>query len=181
VSGRVLYLLDEAARLGYVKILETARDAGRKYNITLQLLYQSIGQIVDQWGEQGKRAWYEGVSFRCYAAVQDLDTATELESTFGTYGVMASSEGSNRGSAGKALESASRSRGSNTSYHEISRPLIRKAKLMHDTRADELFVLARSTPPMRCGRAIYFRRPELVAKVAANRFYKGTAVRAVKT
>ena len=181
VSGRVLYLLDEAARLGYVKILETARDAGRKYNITLQLLYQSIGQIVDQWGEQGKRAWYEGVSFRCYAAVQDLDTATELESTFGTYGVMASSEGSNRGSAGKALESASRSRGSNTSYHEISRPLIRKAKLMHDTRADELFVLARSTPPMRCGRAIYFRRPELVAKVAANRFYKDTAVRAVKT
>jgi type IV secretion system protein VirD4 len=181
VSGRVLYLLDEAARLGYMKILETARDAGRKYNITLQLLYQSIGQIIDQWGEQGKRAWYEGVSFRCYAAVQDLDTATELESTFGTYGVMASSEGTNTGSAGKALESSSRSRGSNISYHEISRPLIRKAELMHDTRADELFVLARSTPPMRCGRAIYFRRPELVAKVAANRFYKGTTVQAVKT
>ena len=181
VSGRVLYLLDEAARLGYMKILETARDAGRKYNITLQLLYQSIGQIVDQWGEQGKRAWYEGVSFRCYAAVQDLDTATELESTFGTYGVMASSEGTNSGSAGKALESSSRSRGSNISYHEISRPLIRKAELMHNTRADELFVLARSTPPMRCGRAIYFRRPELTTKVAANRFYKGAPVQAVKT
>lgn len=172
VSGRVLYLLDEAARLGYMKILETARDAGRKYNITLQLLYQSIGQIVDQWGEQGKRAWYEGVSFRCYAAVQDLDTATELENTFGTYGVVASSEGTNTGSAGKALESASRSRGSNLSYHEISRPLLRKAELMHNTRADELFVLARSTPPMRCGRAIYFRRPELAAQVASNRFYK---------
>ncbi len=172
VNGRVLYLLDEAARLGYMKILETARDAGRKYKITLQLLYQSIGQIVDQWGEQGKRAWYEGVSFRCYAAVQDLDTATELESTFGTYGVMASSEGTNTGSAGKALESASRSRGSNVSYHEISRPLIRRAELMHDARADELFVLARSTPPMRCGRAIYFRRPEFVAKVGSNRFYK---------
>jgi type IV secretion system protein VirD4 len=181
VSGRVLYLLDEAARLGYMKILETARDAGRKYNITLQLFYQSIGQIVDQWGEQGKRAWYEGVSFRCYAAVQDLDTATELESTFGTYGVMASSEGTNTGSAGKALESSSRSRGSNISYHEISRPLLRKAELMHDTRADELFVLARSTPPMRCGRAIYFRRPELVARVAANRFYKGAAVQAAKS
>jgi hypothetical protein len=33
---------------------------------------------------------------------------------------------------------------------------------------------------MRCGRAIFFRRPELVAKVAANRFYKGMAVQAVK-
>ena len=83
-------------------------------------------------------------------------------------------------SCNRTLESASGSRGSNVSYHEISRPLIRKAELMHDTRADELFVLARSTPPMRCGRAIFFRRPELVAKVAANRFYKGMAVQAVK-
>ena len=92
-QGRILFLLDEVARLGYMKILETARDAGRKYGITLQLLYQSTGQIVDQWGEQGKRSWYDGVSYRCYAAVQDLDTATELENSFGTYGVMASSEG----------------------------------------------------------------------------------------
>lgn len=177
VSGRILYLLDEAARLGYMKILETARDAGRKYGITLQLLYQSSGQIVDQWGEQGKRAWYEGVSFRCYAAVQDLDTATELENSFGTYGVMASSEGLNAGRAGEALEASSLSRGATMSYHEMSRPLIRKAELMHDTRDDEMFVLARSTAPLRCGRAIYFRRPELSGQVASNRFYKGAAIR----
>lgn len=176
VSGRILYLLDEAARLGSMKILETARDAGRKYGITLQLLYQSSGQIVEQWGEQGKRAWYDGVSYRCYAAVQDIDTATELETSFGTHGVIASSEGNNTGRAGKALDASSRSRGSNVSYHEISQPLIRKAELMHDTRDDEMFVLARGIPPLRCGRAMYFRRPELAARVAANRFYKGAAV-----
>lgn len=174
VNGRILYLLDEVARLGYMKILETARDAGRKYGITMQLLYQSTGQIIDQWGEQGKRAWYDGVSYRAYAAVQDLDTAKELEETFGTYGVMASSEGVNTGKAGKAMESSSISRGSNVSYHEISRPLIRKAELMQETRTDELFVVMRSARPLRCGRAIYFRRPELNARVAANRFYKGT-------
>jgi type IV secretion system protein VirD4 len=172
LKGRILYLLDEAARLGYMKILETARDAGRKYGITMQLLYQSSGQIVDQWGEQGKRSWYDGVSYRCYAAVQDLDTATELENSFGTYGVMASSEGSNTGRSGKALAASNLSRGSNVSYHEISRPLIRKAELMHDTRDDEMFVLTRGSPPLRCGRAIYFRRPEMTAQVAENRFYK---------
>jgi type IV secretion system protein VirD4 len=176
LSGRILYLLDEAARLGYMKILETARDAGRKYGITMQLLYQSSGQIVDQWGEQGKRSWYDGVSYRCYAAVQDLDTATELENSFGTYGVMASSEGSNTGRSGKALAASNLSRGSNISYHEISRPLIRKAELMHDTRDDEMFVLTRGSPPLRCGRAIYFRRPEMTARVAANRFYKKVAL-----
>jgi type IV secretion system protein VirD4 len=174
LSGRLLFLLDEAARLGYMKILETARDAGRKYGITLNLLYQSTGQIIDQWGDQGKRAWYDGVSYRCYAAVQDLDTATELENSFGTYGVMTSSEGTNTGKSGKALAVSNLSRGANITVREMGRPLIRKAELMHDTREDELFVLTRGAPPLRCGRAIYFRRPELAGQVAENRFYTPT-------
>ena len=57
-DGRILYLLDEVARLGYMRIIETARDAGRKFGITMQLLYQSTGQIEKQWGMEGKRAWY---------------------------------------------------------------------------------------------------------------------------
>jgi type IV secretion system protein VirD4 len=175
VAGRILYLLDEAARLGPMKILETARDAGRKYGITLQLLYQSVGQIERQWGREGKREWYDGVSHRSYAAVQDLETAKELEETFGSYGVMATSEGSNTGSSGKSFETGARSRGANTSYHEISRPLIRREELMNDCRTDEVFVIIRGARPLRCGRAIYFRRPELEAKIAANRFNDNAA------
>ena len=175
LTGRILYLLDEAARLGPMKILETARDAGRKYGITLQLLYQSVGQLERQWGRQGKREWYDGVSHRSYAAVQDLETAKELEESFGTYGVMATSEGSNTGSSGKSFETGSRSRGANTSYHEISRPLIRREELMNDCRTDEVFVIIRGARPLRCGRAIYFRRPELEAKIAVNRFVRNAA------
>jgi type IV secretion system protein VirD4 len=171
-EGRILYLLDEVARLGYMRIIETARDAGRKFGITMQLLYQSTGQIEKQWGKEGKRAWFDGVSYRIYAVVQDVETATELESSFGSYGVMATSESSNIGSAGKGWESSSRSRGTSQSYHEVSRPLIRKAELMNDVRGDEAFVVVRGSPPLRCGRAIYFRRPEMVAQVAPNRFYK---------
>lgn len=172
VEGRVLYLLDEVARLGPMGILETARDAGRKYGITLQLLYQSVGQLIKQWGSEGKRAWYDGVSWRGYAAVQDPETAKELSETFGTYGVVASSEGVNTGISGKGLEPGSRSRGKNTNTHEISRPLIRPDELMNDCRADELFVVPRSARPLRCGRAIFFRRSELASLVDANRFAK---------
>ena len=173
--SRILYLLDEAARLGPMRILETARDAGRKYGITLQLLYQSVGQLERQWGREGKREWYDGVSHRSYAAVQDLETAKELEETFGSYAVMATSEGSNTGSSGKSFETASRSRGANTSYHEISRKLIRREELMNDCRTDEVFVIIRGARPLRCGRAIYFRRPELAERVAANRFNANAA------
>jgi len=178
VTGRILYLLDEAARLGPMRILETARDAGRKYGITLQLLYQSVGQLERQWGREGKREWYDGVSHRSYAAVQDLETAKELEETFGSYAVMATSEGSNTGSSGKSFETGSRSRGANTSYHEISRPLIRREELMSDCRTDEAFVIIRGARPLRCGRAIYFRRPDLAARVAANRFNDNSVVAA---
>ena len=170
LKGRILYLLDEAARLGPMKILETARDAGRKYGITMQLLYQSVGQLERQWGREGKREWYDGVSHRTYAAVQDLETAKELEETFGHYAVMATSEGFNTGSSGKSFEPGSRSRGANTSYHEISRPLIRREELMNDCRTDEAFVVIRGAKPLRCGRAIYFRRPDFAARVAGSRF-----------
>ncbi len=74
-QGRVLFLLDEVARLGYMQVLEQARDAGRKYGITLLLLYQSLGQLVAQWGREGKQAWYDSTSWRLFAAVQDPDTA----------------------------------------------------------------------------------------------------------
>jgi type IV secretion system protein VirD4 len=92
--------------------------------------------------------------------------------------LMATSEGSNRGSSGKSFETAARSRGANTSYHEISRPLIRREELMNDCRTDEAFVIIRGARPLRCGRAIYFRRPELEAKIAANRFNKTVAAAA---
>jgi len=172
VTGRVLFLLDEAARLGPMGIITTARDAGRKYGITLHLLYQSVGQIIEQWGTEGKRAWYESASWRGYAAVKDEETAKELAATVGEYGVLAWSEGQNTGSHGKGFEIGSRSRGRTRNYHELKRPLIRPEEIMHDAREDEMFVIPRGGRPLRCGRPIYFRRPEFARRVGVNRFVK---------
>ncbi|HUZ62961.1 MAG TPA: type IV secretory system conjugative DNA transfer family protein [Acetobacteraceae bacterium] len=170
-SGRVLFLLDEAARLGRMAVLQQARDAGRKYGITLQLLYQSAGQLEDAWGQHEKRAWYDSVSWRAYAAVRDEKTARELSDAFGTYGVIAYSEGDNAGRhSGQSLAAiGGRSRGQNTNRHEIKRRLIAADELLQDTRADELFIIAGGRP-IRCGRAIYFRRPEAEAVVQESRF-----------
>ena len=85
---------------------------------------------------------------------------------------MATSESSNSGSARQSLEHLIVHAAKSQSYHEVARPLIRKSELMNDVRGDEAFVIVRGSPPLRCGRAIYFRRPEMVAQVAPNRFYK---------
>jgi len=171
LTGRVLFLLDEAARLGRMAILKQARDAGRKYGITLQLLMQSVGQLEDVWGREEKRSWYDGVSWRAYAAVRDWETARELSDLFGSYAAIAYSEGDHAGrqNALVRLEAGSRSRGQNTNRHEIKRKLINPEELLQDTRADELFVYAGGRP-IRCGRAIYFRRRELKDRVDTNRF-----------
>ena len=171
VSGRILFLLDEAFRLGRMDIIEIARDAGRKYGITLQLLYQSVGQIVEQWGEAGKRAWYESAAWRSYAAVKDAETAAELSETIGYYGVLAWSEAQNSGTHGRQLEMRSRSRGWNVSYSESIRPLIRPEEIMHDLREDAQIVIPKRGRPVLCGRAIYFRRDEFVELAGANRFF----------
>src|SRR6185437_2845822 len=174
VRGRVLFLLDEVARLGRMKILETARDAGRKYRITLQLLYQSEDQLTEQWGRHGRNAWFDCVSWRMYAGIQNPDTAKSVSDAAGGHAVMAESAGDNRGSQGKMLETGSRSKGSSTNRHELSRALLRPDELLQDVRTHEAFVFGRNAKPLRCGRAIYFRRPELRDVIGVSRFHQGS-------
>ncbi len=174
LKGRVLFLLDEVARLGYMQIVETARDAGRKYGITMMLLYQSLGQLVGQWGREGKQAWYDSSAWRLFATVQDPDTARELSAMCGEYGVVSTSLGDTEGSQSRGSMGTSSSSGRSENRSEMKRALIRPEELMQDTRADEAFVIMRGSSPLRCGRAIYFRRPEWDGLVGANRFHRGS-------
>jgi type IV secretory pathway TraG/TraD family ATPase VirD4 len=52
----------------------------------------------------------------------------------------------------------STSAGRSENRSEIKRPLIRPQELLQDCRKDEAFVISAGNPPLRCGRAIYFRR-----------------------
>ena len=173
LKGRVLFLLDEVARLGYMQVVETARDAGRKYGITMMLLYQSLGQLVGQWGREGKQAWYDSTAWRLFATVQDPDTARELSAMCGEYGVVSTSLGDTEGTQSRGAMGASNSSGRSENRSEVKRALIKPEELMQDTRADEAFVVMRGSPPLRCGRAIYFRRPEWDGLVGDNRFHRG--------
>jgi type IV secretion system protein VirD4 len=176
LEGRVLFLLDEAARLGRMKILQTARDAGRKYGITLQLLLQSTGQLRSIWGADEARAWFDAMSFCSYASVRAGAGGKDLSDQLGTYGVLAYSEGDNKGSQrqwGRVVGNASK--GTNTSVHEIKRLRMSPAELQQDLRADEIIVVPAEGMPIRCGRAIYFRRPEIVEQVTTSRFARSVA------
>lgn len=153
IEGRALFLLDEVARLGYMRILETARDAGRKYGITLTMIYQSIGQLRETYGgRDASSKWFESASWISFAAINDPETADYISRRCGMTTV--------------EIDQVSRSyqaRGSSRTRSKqlAARPLIQPHEVLR-MRADEQIVFTAGNAPLRCGRAIWFRRKDMV-------------------
>ncbi|EJT00884.1 type IV secretory system conjugative DNA transfer family protein, partial [Rhizobium sp. CCGE 510] len=165
VSGRTLFLLDEVARLGYLRILETARDAGRKYGISLTLIFQSIGQMREAYGgRDASSKWFESASWISFAAINDPETADYLSRRCGETTIEVDQTSRTSQSSG-----SSRSRSKQLSR----RPLILPYEVMR-MRGDEQIVFTAGNPPLRCGRAIWFRRDDMKACVKPNAFFRDT-------
>jgi type IV secretion system protein VirD4 len=166
VPGRTLFLLDEVARLGYMRILETARDAGRKYGITLTLIFQSIGQMRETYGGRDATSkWFESASWISFAAINDPDTADYISKRCGDTTVEV-----DQVSRTSRMSGSSRSR----SKQLASRRLILPHEVMR-MRTDEQIVFTAGNAPLRCGRAIWFRRADMTSIVGENRFHRQEA------
>lgn len=165
VKGRTLFLLDEVARLGYLRILETARDAGRKYGITLTMIFQSLGQMREAYGGRDATSkWFESASWISFAAINDPDTADYISKRCGDTTIEV--DQTNRSSG---MKGSSRSRSKQLSR----RPLILPHEVLR-MRGDEQIVFTSGNAPLRCGRAVWFRREDMKACVGENRFHKNS-------
>ncbi|MBB2842486.1 UNVERIFIED_ORG: type IV secretion system protein VirD4 [Rhizobium etli] len=163
MKGRALFLLDEVARLGYMRILETARDAGRKYGITLIMIYQSIGQMRETYGGRDAASkWFESASWISFAAINDPETADYISRRCGMTTVEI-----DQVSRSFQAKGSSRTR----SKQLAARPLIQPHEVLR-MRADEQIVFTAGNAPLRCGRSIWFRREDMKSCVGMNRFHK---------
>lgn len=172
--GKVLFYLDEVAKLKYMHVIENARDLMRASGVVLYLVYQAMAQLKEQWGPDGLEKWCATTSWRGYTSVRSLETAKMLVEELGQYGTLATSEGHNFGTQGKlfALFNNARSEGSNENTHEQSRQLAMVHELLQEFRQDEVIIVGTGHRPIRASLPIYFRRPELVAKVKPSPLYK---------
>lgn len=156
MNGNALFLIDEAARLGFMSILETARDAGRKYRITLIMLYQSIGQMRETYGgRDASSKWFESASWISFAAINDPETADYISRRCGTTTVEVDQLNRNTQARGSSLT---------RSKQLVARPLIQPHEVLL-MRSDEQIIFTAGRPPLRCGRAIWFRRDDMWAVV----------------
>lgn len=168
VKDRVAFILDEAARLGNMSLLEVARDAGRKYGIVLVMVYQALGQLRQQWGDKDAvSAWFESTSWQSFSAVTDVETAKALSERCGyfTQEIISYSQQARSGGKGSGGVSVSAS----TALHK--RALIMPDEIINTMRRDEQILCVPGIEPIRCGRAIYFRRNDMLKLVGENRFF----------
>ncbi|WP_280137601.1 type IV secretory system conjugative DNA transfer family protein [Aureimonas sp. AU40] len=174
LAGRTLFLIDEAARLGYMRMLEEARDAGRGFKINLMLMFQTLGQM-DVYGRSGVRQWMDVAAIKVFSSIGDPDSAETISRQCGEFTALASGTSTGTGTSHRKDElfgSSSRNSGSSTS--EVARRLIRPEEVL-TLRGDEQLILVKGQPPIRCGKAFWFRRPELKAALASSSFEGGRA------
>ncbi|MBX5105874.1 Ti-type conjugative transfer system protein TraG [Rhizobium lentis] len=165
-SRRALFILDEVDLLGYMRVLEEARDRGRKYGISMMLLYQSVGQLERHFGKDGATSWIDGCAFASYAAIKALDTARNVSAQCGEMTVEVQGRSRNIGWDVKGGTRRSES------INFQRRPLILPHEITQAMRKDEQIIIVQGHSPIRCGRAIYFRRKEMDEVAKANRFVK---------
>ena len=168
---RVLFQIDEAWVLGGMKEIKLCHTTARKYHGLVSTIWQSEGQLEEVWGRDGAKIMRDTSAWRSYNAIQDGSIAESLSRDIGELGVMAYSEGSNRGRAKPwGLHFGSTSSGDNTNAHELKRRLIKSDEILR-APADVMFVLARDfAQPIRCVTAPYWRYPAIAGKMDANRF-----------
>jgi type IV secretion system protein VirD4 len=164
---RALFMLDEVDLLGYMRVLEEARDRGRKYGISMMLMYQSVGQLERHFGRDGAVSWIDGCAFASYASVKALDTARNVSAQCGEMTVEV--KGSSRNIGWDTKNGALRK---SESVNYQRRPLIMPHEITQAMRKDEQIIIVQGHNPIRCGRAIYFRRKDMNEAAKANRFVK---------
>ncbi|WP_416797668.1 Ti-type conjugative transfer system protein TraG [Ciceribacter azotifigens] len=166
---RALFMLDEADLLGYMRLLEEARDRGRKYGITMMLMYQSVAQLERHFGKDGATSWIEGCAFASYAAIKSLDTARHVSALCGEMTMEV--KGSSR-SIGWATKGSTSRKSESVSFQR--RPLIMPHEITQAMRKDEQIIIVQGHSPIRCGRAMYFRRKDMKQAAKTSRFVTPT-------
>ena len=130
-----LFLIDEAAQLGPLPVLEQALVLMRGYGVRCRLFYQSIGQIEDSFPENKAKTFLASCDTQVYFGTNDYDTAKTISDRIGMTTVNAHSRnwGSNRGgnsSVSESVQGGSTSSGGSWGYsnggsvNEVSRALM---------------------------------------------------------
>ncbi len=84
-SNRVLFLLDEFARLGKLDSILNGMATLRSKGVTICLIFQSLAQLDVTYGQPQRRVIIDNASYIAILRVTDVETAKNFADMVGTY------------------------------------------------------------------------------------------------
>jgi type IV secretion system protein VirD4 len=158
-----LFVPDECWLLGKTEAHKTALFAGGKHGIVMHMPWQSLGQMEDVWGRDGRRFWLDNAAYVMFGRLRDPQVAKEVSDAMGTMAVVAVSEGDNKGMQA-GIGFGRFSRGRTVNRHEIKRPVRMLSEIISDLERDDLLLIGLARPAQ-IKRALWFRIPWLAAAI----------------
>jgi type IV secretion system protein VirD4 len=142
-----------------MSILRTVR---REYGVNLRLLYQSLGQERWRFSQAGERTWFDSAFPKCFASIQELDTAEMRSQACG---------GSPRFAILARRAPGLRRAGNTIRVHATSRAAVSRlpggsSRTEENIQRlqDEQIVLVCNTAPLQCGRTFYLRQADMLER-----------------
>ena len=168
--ARRLLLIDEAAKLGNMDILENIRDRGRSIGLHLMLFYQTPGAVEKLWGRAGMTSWRDGCSATVTGPLSSRESAQELSTMLGNRSIRVTTEGSS--SSSPVLSPLGGSVGSSESEQIRDRALVSPTAISQLPRHASI-ITSPGHRPILASKAIWFTRPEMRERVLGTEGIRG--------
>lgn len=160
IPKRVLYLLDEAAQLGNMPILERVRDIGRGAGMSIMMILQTMAQLEDIYGREGAKKWLGALPVKLFFGLSDADSAEYVSKMIGEAEVTTRNVSRNVGGSRKGVEwVGTSSDGKSESEQVQARRLLAIEEALKLPKGTAILLIS-GKDPCRCSLAYVFRRAE---------------------
>ena len=168
--ARRLFLIDEAAKLGNMDILENIRDRGRSLGLHLMMFYQTPGEIERLWGRAGMTSWKDGCSATIMGPVSSRTSAGEVSAMIGTRTLRVRTESTSSSSQVLSPMSGNVSKSENEQLRDV--PVISPTEISQLPRHASI-ITASGTKPILASKAIWFTREDMKGRARSTEDIKG--------
>ena len=158
-----LVIIDEASSLGYLDILKDIRDKSRQEGIHLMMIYQSLKQVTDTFGQGADDEWQAAVA--CYGVSRLAGQESEkISRLIGNFTADIKGKGSTSSTQGTGLVAGTIGTSANVNINKAA--LITPQELIR-LPADSQVLFLQRYPPLLCGKALAFSRHYFVEIIDA--------------
>lgn len=164
-SQPVLFLIDEAAQIGRIRILETAITLMRGYGIRIWLFFQSLNQLNACYGTNAQTVLDNLGTQQYFGISNSFDTAEAISKRIGDHTVTQVSvnvtKGRSKNKGGSPQQADSGSTSSSTSYttSETGRRWVKPEEVMTGLPDDLAWTFHRNLPVIPAKLCKYYQSP----------------------